>query len=102
MPEELECGNRETFKIHFNILLKINFLTNLETHCNIPTTNPHSRWINTSEEAGQGDLFKTPPALLVVFIELFFLSNSLLITFLKLRTQKKFSSYLFFIIVCLS
>lgn len=73
MPEELECGNRETFQIHFNILLKINFLTNLETHCNILTTNSHSRWINISEETGQDDLFKTPPALTCSFHRIIFL-----------------------------
>lgn len=97
MPEELECVNRATFKIHFNILWKINFLANLEAHCSIPTTNTHSRWINTSEETGQGDLFKTPTALRLFFIELFFLSNTLLITFLECRMQKKFSSYFFIV-----
>lgn len=33
MPEELECVNRTTFKIYFNMFSKIDFLAALETHC---------------------------------------------------------------------
>lgn len=86
MPEELKCVNRATFKVHFNTFLKINFLTDLETHCYIPTTNTHYRWINVSEET-RGDLFKTPPALF--FIELFFLSNAFNISKVKVKNVFK-------------
>lgn len=87
MPEELECVNRATFKVHFNIFLKISFLIDLETHCYIPTTNTHYRWTNVSEETREGDLFKTSPALF--FIKLFFLSSTFNISKVKVKNVFK-------------
>lgn len=87
MPEELECVNRATFKVHFNTFLKISFLIDLETHCYIPTTNTHYRWMNISEETREGDLFKTSPALF--FIKLFFLSNTFNMSKVKVKNVFK-------------
>lgn len=91
MPEELECVNRTTFKIYFNMFSKIDFLATLETHCMYQQLIPI-----LGEETSQRELEKG------ISLKLLWFCFSLSYFSYQIVKKKMFSSYLFFIIVCLS